>query len=580
MAKPVIVCVDDEKIVLTSLKQELEYGLGDRFNFEIAESGEEGLEVIDEFLDMGMDIPVVISDQLMPGMKGDQFLTQVNHKKADIRKILLTGQASADAVGNAVNQANLYRYIAKPWDENDLRLTVDEAAKSYLTNQILEVKIKILEDLNKYAKLLSKDVKPDSMIKSFLDHTLVDLQAARGAVLFLPESEDGLCIQGNFDGGGVASRLLDGGLADAGLPLDVINHVRNTRDSLVLNNAFRSGQFTSDPYISGHKTRSVFCAPIQVENNLLAILYLEQGSTIRYFEQERLEFLNLLLGQASTAFDNSLLYHTLEQKIEARTATIQEMNHELTNSITYASRIQGAILPEQERIKERLPESFIFYVPKDIVSGDFYWYDSVEGGRSVIAAVDCTGHGVPGAFMTVIGYTQLNHIVTEAAIHEPGEILNHLDKRVRKALNQDRESVNSQDGMDMSLCVVDREAGTVGFAGAMNPLFLVRNGELEIFAANKFPIGGSQYEEKQFVTTTIDVQAGDRLYLFSDGFIDQFGGNGTRSKRFGTKRFKQLLLSIQDQDMETQGETLKSTYFTYKGEEEQLDDVLVIGFEI
>lgn len=579
MAKPVIVCVDDEKVVLTSLKQELEHGLGDRFNFEIAESGEEGLEVIDEFLSMGLDIPVVISDQLMPGMKGDEFLTEVNSMKGDIRKILLTGQASADAVGNAVNRANLYRYIAKPWDENDLRLTVDEAAKSYLMNQALEVKVKILEDLNKYAGLLSKDVNPASMIRSFLNHTLADLGATRGSVLFLPGTEQGWALHGEFDGSAVRTTDVSQLLTGSDIPLDIIQHVQSAQSPLVLNNAFKNSDFKADPYISGEKMRSVFCAPIQVDGNLLAILYLEHGKVFKYFDREKLDFLTLLLGQASTAFDNSLLYHTLEQKIEERTATIREMNQELKNSITYASRIQNAILPELREVQKGLPESFVLYQPKDIVSGDFYWHDRIEG-KEVITAVDCTGHGVPGAFMTVIGNTQLNQIVSEAGELDPASILTQLDQRVRKALNQDSEHVDSQDGMDMALCVLDRAEGKVSFAGAMNPMWLVRGDEIHVTAAEKFPIGGSQYAEKAFVTHEVEVQTGDRIYLFSDGFIDQFGGNKERKKRFGTKRFRELVMSLQDQPMSAQGDALKTVYHDYKGAEEQLDDVLVIGFQI
>lgn len=580
MAKPVIICVDDEKIVLTSLRQELEHGLGDQFNFEIAESGEEGLELIDEFLDMGIDIPVVISDQLMPGMKGDEFLTEVNRKGPQIRKILLTGQASADAVGNAVNKANLYRYIAKPWDEKDLRLTVAEAAKSYLVNQALEVKVKTLEDLNKYAKLLAKDVKPGAMIHSFLEHTLLDLQVNKGAIYFLPGSESGWCIEGANQDGTVTTAEVEPVDFQEKFPISVIENVLTSGEPLILKNAFRAGDFTEDSYISTQKTRSLYCAPIRTENQILALLYLEKGKEIRYFEKERLEFLDLLLAQASTAFDNSLLYHTMEQQIEERTATIQEMNHELTNSITYASRIQNAILPPLEEIQAGLPGAFVFFAPKDIVSGDFYWYDATDPDKVVIAAVDCTGHGVPGAIMTVVGYTQLNQIVSEAGVTDPAEILLQLDHRVRKALNQDQEKASSQDGMDLSLCVLDRTKGVLEFSGAMNPLYRLRKGELEVFAGDKFPIGGSQYDEKAFNRQDLEIEPGDRFYLFSDGFIDQFGGEGERKKRFGTRRFKQTLLSMQDQPIETQGELLKSLFQTYRGEEEQLDDVLVMGFEV
>ena len=207
------------------------------------------------------------------------------------------------------------------------------------------------------------------------------------------------------------------------------------------------------------------------------------------------------------------------------------------------------------------------------MSGDFYWI-SFHDNKELFAAVDCTGHGVPGAFMSFIGYTSLNKIVKEYGITKPSEILNRLDQEVAQALHQQGDdSVN--DGMDISLVCFDPATNTLEFAGAFNPLMLVRNGEAIEYKANRFAIGRSIFEKKEFTNNTIEVQKGDTIYLFSDGYADQFGGN--ESKKFKSKKLKDLLAYLYHTDMEEQRRILELTFDEWKGEYEQIDDILIIG---
>lgn len=579
MAKSVILCVDDEKTVLTSLKQELEYGLGGEYAVEIAESGEEGLEVMEDLMHLGIDVPVIISDQLMPGMKGDEFLVAVNKINDVSRKILLTGQASADAVGNAVNQANLYRYISKPWEETDLRMTVEEAVRSFFLNQSLNNKVATLQNLNLHAERLAQHVDPAGLIRTFLTHMLPDLGATRGAVCLFPEQGEPWWIVGMQQGEDQDFQEGRGTIPEGAVARGVLEAVREKPEVLNIPNAFKVGAFVEEPTVKARKCRSIYVAPIIGDGRLLSLIYFEHEKKFRFFGPEKQEFLGLVQKQATSAFENSLLYHHLEQKIEERTATIRLMNRELENSIHYASRLQQAILPSLEVMGNFVKDAFVLFKPKDIVSGDFYWVAPVQDCL-VMAAVDCTGHGVPGAFMTVLGYSSLNSIVLDGEVLDPAAILSALDRRVRETLHQDEADAVQQDGMDMAICVYRPLSRELRFAGAMNPLCRIRNAELEEFKGEKYPIGGGGYGEKNFVTHVLEVQAGDQYYMFSDGYTDQFGGGGPRLKRFGKRRLKTSLLELEMAEMQIQKERLDALYASHRGEEEQLDDVLLMGFKI
>ncbi len=269
--------------------------------------------------------------------------------------------------------------------------------------------------------------------------------------------------------------------------------------------------------------------------------------------------------------------HVAYVEIENKNVLVEQKNRDITDSINYAKRIQKAILPLDVEISKSLPESFILFKPRDIVSGDFYWFATVDN-KHILACVDCTGQGVPGAFMSMIGNSLLNEIVYEKKIHEPAKILNSLNEGVRLALKQNQHDNETHDGMDIALIRI--EGMNLQYAGAHRPLFLIRNGELKEVGATKFAIGGMQLDDdkKVFLNNTLSLEKGDALYMFTDGFVDQFGGE--KGKKFMSKRFQELLLSIQNNTMSEQKVLLNTVIEQWKGNVEQVDDILVIGVRI
>jgi ligand-binding sensor domain-containing protein/serine phosphatase RsbU (regulator of sigma subunit) len=270
----------------------------------------------------------------------------------------------------------------------------------------------------------------------------------------------------------------------------------------------------------------------------------------------------------------------LEEKVRERTAEvvqksmeIEEKNRDITASIRYAERIQRAMLPREDTFQD----TFVLFMPKDIVSGDFYWmYDN--GDHQFIAACDCTGHGVPGAFMSIIGHNSLNKVVREYGITRPSAILDQLNTEVLKALMQrNEETIN--DGMDMTLIAFDKKKFTVDFAGAYNPLYVVRNGEVVVYKGDRFPIGMTAIgEKKNFTNQEVDIKPGDMIYLTSDGYADQFGS--AEVKKFKSGNMKRVLAEIWNLPVKEQGERLKKEILDWKGELEQVDDIMVIGTRI
>jgi len=265
-------------------------------------------------------------------------------------------------------------------------------------------------------------------------------------------------------------------------------------------------------------------------------------------------------------------------EIEIQRDVLAKQKQEITDSIHYASRIQAAVLPPKEFINKILPENyFILYKPRDIVSGDFFWI-AQKDNKTIITVADCTGHGVPGAFMSMLGISFLNEIVNSNNISNADEILNKLREHVIKALHQTGETGENKDGMDIAMCVIDFDTQKLQFAGAYNPLYLVRNDELLHFKADKMPIGIYFKGDKAFSCQEIDIEKGDSIYVFSDGYVDQFGGED--NSKFKSKQFKQLLIDIQKHSMSDQKEILDKTIENWKGKNEQIDDILVMGIKL
>jgi serine phosphatase RsbU (regulator of sigma subunit) len=285
-------------------------------------------------------------------------------------------------------------------------------------------------------------------------------------------------------------------------------------------------------------------------------------------------------------------------ELAAALTKIQKQNKQITKSINYAKGIQGAMLPDRKELNKYIPDSFIFFKPRDIVSGDFYWFRKAqkkfdiqrifnvskkeeftplkEDDYFLLSAVDCTGHGVPGAFMSMIGYNLLDDI-TDKGVNRPDLILEQLHKGVQYALKQ--EVTDNKDGMDLAMCQIDIANKKLRYAGAKNPLVYIKDGEIEQLQADKIPIGGTLVNDPRFNLQEIDIDKDTYCYMFSDGFVDQFGG--PKGRKYMAKKFRSLLLEIHDRPMEEQREILELTIETWMGDSyAQIDDILVMGFKL
>ncbi|TAF67392.1 MAG: PAS domain S-box protein [Cytophagales bacterium] len=307
---------------------------------------------------------------------------------------------------------------------------------------------------------------------------------------------------------------------------------------------------------------------------------IHQYLAIRYLITQR-KRAEQIIQEQNQALQNSLAEVTsLRQKSEEARQKTEQLLNDLKSSIEYAHRIQTAFLPKKESMETHFKEFMLHYVPKDIVSGDFYWFTTLPSQELILAVADCTGHGVPGAFMTVVGQNLLDQIVNKEHINSPAQILKELDKRLSSTIhNQHVENEGLYDGMDIAVIKWNPKKQSICFAGARRPLWLFNSeqGEITEYKAAMFPIGGGQqWEKKDFTEVHLELSSQSVVYLLTDGYADQFG----MKRKFTTKKLKSLLTDIHKKSFEAQQLILQQTFLQWKGTEEQTDDILIIGIRI
>ena len=321
------------------------------------------------------------------------------------------------------------------------------------------------------------------------------------------------------------------------------------------------------PEFLGAYPQSIVFVPLIVGDRILGTITVQSYKKQAYDKQD-LQIIRTLGSYTSIALDNAFAYDS-----------IAATNNTMLQSIRYAKRIQDAILPPLELLKNNFTDYFVFYRPRDIVSGDFYWFHEADG-LIVIAVADCTGHGVPGAFMTMMGHDLINQVVVDKEIYSPEQILTEVDKRVVYSMQHGGEGdTKRNDGMDMSICVIDKRKQTISYAGAKSPIFLVRNGNIQHIKGSPFPIGSSQFKiEKIYEKHVIEYQERDVLYMFSDGYQDQFGGEN--KMKFMTKRFRTFLANISELPFAEQQMLLGDEIDNWRNGQKQTDDQLVVGLKL
>ena len=374
------------------------------------------------------------------------------------------------------------------------------------------------------------------------------------------------------------------------LPRQIISYVMRKKELILLDDISQSTQFGKDPYIQEKGSKSVFVIPIKKREEILAILYLENDLSTKIFHKKGYRLINALVTQLAISMENTMLYENLESKVEVRNKELEKayeetiLMKEITQSIKYAKRIQEAVLGNPQKLTSNFKQGFVLFEPRDIVSGDFFWYSSVlvqvdgkQQTRKILIAADCTGHGIPGAFMTMMGHALLNEIIIERKITEPDLILQELDQKVIATLQKQDGGEETNDGMDISVLVLDETKAY--FSGAKSPLWYVFDGIIREIKGSIYPVGSSQYHSpKVFTSHSIDLHKDMIIYMFSDGFQDQFGGE--RDKKYLRSHFRHFLFSISSHSLDKQKEILFQEFTAWKGNNPQTDDILVIGLKI
>ena len=485
----------------------------------------------------------------------------------------------------------IYRYFILPYDLTEFTNTILSAYQNFEQKYELKEKNRILNEIHRASMSLIGEHNLNKCLHKLMRIVIDNANAEKG-YLILPSSENDneLILFAEGEAGSYETQLEHEILEENGrLPLVIISYAIKTKDNIILEDARNHNIFGLHPIVQKLDLKSVLCTPLVYQGNLVGVLYLENRSKIGAFSPYTIELFRLLSAPAAIAIQNAKLYTELEKKVEERTKELQEKsklleiqkteiqqkNEDILNSINYAKRIQDAFLPKISDIKSCFKDSFVFYKPKDIVSGDFFWFNQ-KLSKAILACADCTGHGIPGAFMSIMANTILRQIVEVEGIFRPDEILELLHARVRIALQQDE--THSKDGMDIAICQIDVKRKKLNFAGAKRPLLIIRGNEFAEIKPDKFSVGGEQDDDiRKYTNHAIDLEPNDRVYIFTDGFTDQF--NET-NKKYQTRRFYQFLLETRHLDMESQKNALEQELIAWRAGEEQTDDILVIGFEL
>jgi serine phosphatase RsbU (regulator of sigma subunit) len=329
--------------------------------------------------------------------------------------------------------------------------------------------------------------------------------------------------------------------------------------------------------IQGEMPESLIFYPMVVEEKMIGVITIQSFKKNAY-QPYHLDILKTLASYIGTVIDNAALYDTLEAKVEERTTELAEKNADITASINYAKRLQKGILPGESFMKQLLPESFVYYQPKDIVSGDFYWVDRTHQ-KVFFAVVDCTGHGVPGAMMSIIGRNLLDQAVNEKGMEVPSQILNFLQVGLSIAFGQTGErKADLFDGMDLALCALDMKNNVLEFSGANSSLYLIQDGELMVLKGDRVGISAEYEVTNIYSNIEIDVNKGDMIYLTSDGYPDQFGGD--RYKKFTYRKMHQLFEEIAELPVGDQFREVKAAFENWKMDRDQTDDICLMGIRL
>jgi predicted ATPase/GAF domain-containing protein len=444
----------------------------------------------------------------------------------------------------------------------------------------------------KASQALSGEIVLQRLLEKMM-HIVIENAGADTGLLLLPKAGQWFIEAEGYVGKPTVTLLQSLPIADNRLvSAALVYYVIRTQQSVVLNDATKEGNFTHDAHIVQSQVKSVLGLPLKNQGQLTGLLYLENHLTTGAFTPERLEVLNLLSSQLAISIENALLYANLEHKVAERThelheknevlvqlnQEIEEINKRLLDSIEYAKVIQSSLLPDFRQVQTFLPHSFFIWQPRDIVGGDMLYVEAFDQ-EWLVVVMDCTGHGVPGALMTMMAATNLRRITRDEGCRQPADILQRLNVLMKTSLQQDTEQARSDDGLDAAICLVQPQEQQLLFAGAKLPLYYLHQDQIQMIKGDKQSLGYKRSNVKfNFTTHTLPLEKGIAFYLATDGLIDQLGG--TKRLPLGNKRFQALLWENRQASLEDQAQKLLVAFQEYQGANNRQDDVTVVGFGV
>ncbi len=520
------------------------------------------------------DIPLSII--YMPLMAKDECIGVVTvqsfQKNAYSQNHVHLLRSLAAYISIAVENASLYQEMEKKVEERTMEV-VKQKEKLEEINAQMEKAYQNVKLLGEIGLQITTELSTDKIIEKVYENVNSLMDAAAFAIGILGESRARIEFRGAVERGNKLPTFYHSMSDDKRFSVWAI---KNRKEVLINDYSKEYNKYVKEvkPPEAGEDPESIIYLPLISKDVVIGVITVQSFRKNAYDEYS-LNILRSLAVFAANAIENAEAY----RKIEAQNEDIRRTNDKMTASINYARRIQQAMLPDRAATQAVLPDSFILFRPRDIVSGDFYWFLEKDG-KIFIAAVDCTGHGVPGAFMSMIGNDFLNEIVSLLDVESPNQILNELHKHVRRALKQ--AETDNRDGMDVALCVIDPKRRVLEFAGAKNPLIYICHDQPQVIhhiKGDKVPIGGMQKEgDRCFTKHMIPIESTTSFYIFSDGLQDQFGG--AQGMKYSISRLKQFFANHYQLPMEQQRRKLHSEMMDWMQHERQIDDILVIGFKI
>jgi predicted ATPase/serine phosphatase RsbU (regulator of sigma subunit) len=446
-----------------------------------------------------------------------------------------------------------------------------------------------IEFLLKVSKLFSSEIVFSKLLTNIMKYLIETIGVQKGYILI--KRNDDFYIEAkvdiNYNDIEIISIPLKEKLEE-NISYDIINYVLKTKNLFIFNEDEESFDFVIDSYIKEHLVKFLLCIPLINEGEIIGLIYLENNIVVNKVSNTQIEILKMISSQLAVSIKNSIMYQklnklnrTLERKVFERTLSLDEKNKKLTDSINYSKKIQENVLPKETDIKNYAKDAMLIYLPKDVVSGDFYWVKEIEDKKIFIIS-DCTGHGVPGAFLSMIGSILLDKLLVNNVLLTPSKILKQFDNDFRKYLKHDNTNKKFEQIDGMETAIITLYQNKLYFSGAKRSIYILRKEneiwKLKELKGNKVAIGGiTRKKEKIFSTIEFEIMENDIIYMLSDGFVDQ---NNKENEKYGINRFEEFILNIADNDLSIQKMLILQELSTFMKDTQQRDDITILAFKI